>query len=512
MLPTSANHADAPQRTGPKQLATSAARGGLAFASALLACALLLLPHHAGLAQSAATSAEAQRKLEMRRLELEETRKREQTLQSDLKAIDEERERLNQRLVETAGLIQKSEAQLTTIESRIGELEIQERMVRGSLDQRQGAIAKLLAALQRMGRNPPPVLITKREDALEMVRSAMLLASAFPELKSQADVLIGQLNELVRVKTDIKTEGDRLRAETQRLSDARTRLAALMETKRQSLAERQQELADVRRAAADITRSVGDLSELIQKLDREVAQRTQLAAYERELQAKRDADLRARLEAQKQAETAVPAIPPQAVPVPVVPDPAAPARPVEALPKVAMVGPPKIMPPAVELAPRGTTLAMANPGRLKPAIPFEQAKAQLPLPGQGKRVLGFGERIQTGGGRSKGMVIETRHGAQIISPTDGWIVYAGAFRAYGQLLIINAGAGYHIVLAGLSQIDVQIGQFVLAAEPVGTMAPALRGVGDKGQGGAPVLYVEFRKEGRPIDPDPWWVAGQQKVN
>jgi septal ring factor EnvC (AmiA/AmiB activator) len=177
-----------------------------------------------------------------------------------------------------------------------------------------------------------------------------------------------------------------------------------------------------------------------------------------------------------------------------------------------MVAPPKLTPPAaVELAPRGASLALANPGRLKPAIPFEQAKAQLPLPAQGKRVLAFGERIQTGGGRSKGIVVETRHGAQIVSPTDGWIVYAGPFRAYGQLLIINAGAGYHIVLAGLSQIDVQIGQFVLAAEPVGTMPPSLRRSASVGASSAPVLYVEFRKDGRPIDPEPWWMTGQQKV-
>jgi septal ring factor EnvC (AmiA/AmiB activator) len=75
-------------------------------------------------------------------------------------------------------------------------------------------------------------------------------------------------------------------------------------------------------------------------------------------------------------------------------------------------------------------------------------------------------------------------------------------------LIINAGDGYHVLLAGLSHIDVQVGQFVLAAEPVGTMAPEPPG---KTQDSAPVLYVEFRKEGRPIDPDPWWFEGSQKV-
>jgi septal ring factor EnvC (AmiA/AmiB activator) len=101
----------------------------------------------------------------------------------------------------------------------------------------------------------------------------------------------------------------------------------------------------------------------------------------------------------------------------------------------------------------------------------------------------------------------------VTSPCDGWIVYAGEFRSYGQLLIINAGGGYHVLLAGLSQIDVQPGQFVLAAEPVGTM----NGWSTSTQAqpaavtNAPVLYVEFRKDGSPIDPDPWWVAGHQKV-
>ena len=76
------------------------------------------------------------------------------------------------------------------------------------------------------------------------------------------------------------------------------------------------------------------------------------------------------------------------------------------------------------------------------------------------------------------------------------------------------------LMAGLSQIDVQPGQFVLAAEPVGTMSGDTTKVAeaklsdknqDKPHGSAPVLYIEFRKDGRPIDPDPWWVESRQKV-
>ena len=61
-----------------------------------------------------------------------------------------------------------------------------------------------------MGRNPPPVLVTRPEDALQMVRSAMLLSSAFPDLRTQAVKLGTQLGELQRVMGNIRTEGTRL--------------------------------------------------------------------------------------------------------------------------------------------------------------------------------------------------------------------------------------------------------------------------------------------------------------
>ena len=130
------------------------------------------------------------------------------------------------------------------------------------------------------------------------------------------------------------------------------------------------------------------------------------------------------------------------------------------------------------------------------------------MPAAGNIETDFGAPTKFGG-RSKGIKIKTRHGAQITSPTDGVIVYAGKFRAYGQILIIKAGSGYHVLLAGLSRIDVQPGQFVLSSEPVGTMKTA---PGKRSGANSPRLYVEFRKNGRPINPRPWWSASsKQKV-
>ena len=337
----------------------------------------------------------------------------------------------------------------------MGELEAQEKHLRGTLEQRHAAISALLAAMQRMGRNPPPVMITRREDALAMVRSAMLLASAFPELSEQALALAQQLKDLAGVMKSIRSEGEKLKTETALLNNARTRLVALQEVKRQSLSERRAELDRVSDAAASHAKTV---EELMSRLDKEVADRTPLGAYEKEVAA------------------AIEQAPPQAQD-----DKRA----------------------AAILAPSGDRVAMLAPGRMKPEIPFAQAKGMLQLPVQGRRVLAFGEKTQYGT-QSKGVGLQTRYGGQVVSPCDGWIVYAGEFRAYGQLLIINGGTGYHILLAGLSQIDVQFGQFVLIGEPVGVMSAAAKSSQAKAQDTGPVLYIELRKDGRSIDPDPWW--------
>jgi septal ring factor EnvC (AmiA/AmiB activator) len=437
-----------------EHVALTLKRAVVAFGAATVTAMLCL----SAWAQTTTTSDEARKRLEADKRNLDAKQKRSKELQGELDKITAERQRINARLLETGKLIHSSEAQLSLIESRLGELQSQERHVRGLLDQRHETIASLLAAMQRMGRNPPPVMVTQRDDALAMVRSAMLLASAFPNLREQAISLAEQLKDLARVMGSIRTEGEKLKAETERLAEARTRLAALQETKRQSLTERQVELDSVRDAASKISKSVEDLSDLISRLDKEVGERTGLGVY-----------------AEKEAKT-----------------------------------PPGSRDAVAVLAPSGRMVASQSPDRIEPGVPFAQARGQLQIPAQGRRVLTYGEKTQYGS-LSKGLGIQTRYSGRVLSPSDGWVVYAGEFRAYGQLLIINGGGGYHILLAGLSQIDVQAGQFVLMGEPVGVMSAAIQTSQANVQDGGPVLYVELRKDGRPIDPDPWWSEASRKV-
>jgi septal ring factor EnvC (AmiA/AmiB activator) len=151
--------------------------------------------------------------------------------------------------------------------------------------------------------------------------------------------------------------------------------------------------------------------------------------------------------------------------------------------------------------------ALNDPGRLAPAIAFAAAKGKLPLPVNGARIKEFGAPDGTGSAQ-KGLSVAARPGAQVTAPCDGWVVYSGSFRNYGQLLILNAGTGYHVLLAGMDRISVDLGQFVVTGEPVAVMGGGGAGAAAALADGAgqPVLYVEFRKDGTPVDPSPWWAT------
>jgi murein hydrolase activator len=151
---------------------------------------------------------------------------------------------------------------------------------------------------------------------------------------------------------------------------------------------------------------------------------------------------------------------------------------------------------------------LKDPSRLSPAIAFASAKGLFALPVNGSKIRDFGGS-DGAGGVEKGISLASRPGAQVTTPCDGWVVYAGPFRSYGQLLILNAGGGYHVLIAGMERISVNIGQFVLTGEPVATMGTTSRVASILAANASqPVLYIEFRKDGTPIDPGPWWAANE----
>ncbi|RVA47831.1 peptidoglycan DD-metalloendopeptidase family protein, partial [Mesorhizobium sp. M7A.F.Ca.CA.004.09.1.2] len=151
------------------------------------------------------------------------------------------------------------------------------------------------------------------------------------------------------------------------------------------------------------------------------------------------------------------------------------------------------------------SLPVPESNQLAAAVPFSALQGQIALPVTGRIKRRFGAD-DGNGAVMLGDMVATQSGAIVTAPADGNVLYAGPFRSYGQLLILNAGDGYHVVLAGMSRISVATGQSVLAGEPIGAMGEARVASTSVSKNGnaTPELYVEFRKDGKPVDPAPWW--------
>src|SRR5580692_10805576 len=127
-------------------------------------------------------------------------------LKLEIEAIGADRRTLNQQLIDTAARVRDVEANVEATQARLKPLDERERIFQTSLDERRTVIVEILAALQRIGRQPPPALMVRPEDALQAVRTAIMLGAVVPEMRAQADALAGDLAELLRLRKDIDGE------------------------------------------------------------------------------------------------------------------------------------------------------------------------------------------------------------------------------------------------------------------------------------------------------------------
>lgn len=377
-------------------------------------------------------------------------------LKAEIDALDRDRASLTRSLIKTSERVQSLESEIETTERRLGALSENEDALRASLLERREVLIEVLAALQRIGHRPPPAMLVRPEDALSSVRSAILLGAVVPDLRVAADLLAADLRQLLSLRAEMERERDRLRADAGRLLEQRTRVQLLVEKRKEEYAQSVAALADEENKAEALADQATSLKELI-------------ATMERDIEAAAKAKAEAEEAARKNREL------------------------------------------AEADRDRRRPKSLGNADRLAPAVSFADAKGLLPLPASGKIVRDFGADDGLGG-QTAGISMATRPGGQISSPADGWVVYSGPFRSYGQLLIINAGDGYHVLMAGMDEIDVQLGQFVLAGEPVATMASPKLASADPADivSTQPVLYIEFRKDGSSIDPAPWWAASSDE--
>src|ERR1043166_8233526 len=183
--------------------------------------------------QATAVSPDA---IKQREEELEATREQQrkaaelqQKLKADIAAIGQDRSKLNQQLIDIATQVRSVETRIGETEAELRPLDSREQAIRSSLDSRRSEVVEVLAALQRAGRRTPPALLVRPEDALQSLRTAMLLGSVVPDLRTRATSLANDLSELIVLRKTISTERDRLAGDRDKMKADQTRLSALVD-------------------------------------------------------------------------------------------------------------------------------------------------------------------------------------------------------------------------------------------------------------------------------------------
>ncbi|MGD1887929.1 MAG: murein hydrolase activator EnvC family protein [Cohaesibacteraceae bacterium] len=385
--------------------------------------------------------------LERLRSDLSAAEARQSMLEEELASIDADVEDLTQLLIRTTGQAETIAARIEVQRERIGVLDGNAQALEESLNAQRARIAVLLSAMVRMGGEPPPALLVSPGDALRSVRSALLLGVAFPELEAESRALASDLAALDEARWELDAALDVLLADAEALAQEEERIELVLFERSRLREENQAVLERERERAAILAGEAGSLENLLVDLE------TELASV-REALARADA---------------------------------------------ARDDPP---PPADDRAARAF---LEDPGRIQPAFAFGSAQGIIQRPVRGDALLNFGEPDRFGE-ISQGLHIATRANARVVAPSDGWVLYAGPFRTYGQVIILDVGDGYRMILAGMSRINVALGQFVLMGEPIAAMGERGSTVLTDGSSQAPqpVLFVELREDGRPIDSSSWW--------
>jgi murein hydrolase activator len=376
-------------------------------------------------------------------------------LQDSIAALDKSSASLRQALIDSAARRKDMDRKIQASEKTLTDLKVKEDAIRQSLHERRGLLAEVLAALERMGRNPPPALLVTPDDALASVRSAILLGAVVPGMRKATDKLVADLSDLSKLQAAATAEKTSLTTTMTNSLEEERRMDLLIAENDKHNQENSTQLEAERKRSEELAGQATSLEGLVASLESQIGSvRDAAAAAKREQEQRELLTDEQRQQAKALAESGVP-----------------------------------------------------DKNRIAPAYPFSDLKGKLELPVAGDILRQFGDDDGTEH-TAAGATIATGPGALVTAPADGTVVFAGTFRSYGQMIILDNGDGYHMVLSGMDAIKTRQGKFVFAGEPLAVMgekrvasATALALETDR-----PTLYIEFRKDGKPVDSRPWWTT------
>lgn len=409
-----------------------------------------LFPYTMALALAIICSANAavvsEQDLEYVRRQVQQQNNHHKKLQRQTAEINRELDQINRAMIKKAKQIQNIEDKTSAMEKKLLDLQKELKDAEESFTTEDKNLIKTLYALQNLALKPTESLFVQPLTPVEIIRSAMLLRETVPYLAEQAAQIRLRLDTISAKKKNIEQQMANVSRSKAALEKEHTKMRKLMSQKSAMRTKLKTETAETKQKIKQLADQAKDIKELLDKLERERIAREKMEKIRREKERREREELERYRQEQEKQETA-----------------------------------------------ESDDLIKSKPEFIKETGKnFAKARGHLSKPARGPIAVAYGAETSKGV-TSKGISIQTRPQAQVISPYDGSVIFAGPFRGYGKLIIIEHGDGYMSLLAGMEDIDCEVGQMLLAGEPIGQM-PDSEGSN---------LYVELRKNNKPIDPAAW---------
>lgn len=370
-----------------------------------------------------------------------------QRLKEQASQINDELKKVNQQMIKSAKMIQNNEEALSKMEAELEQLTSDLKTAESDFTAEDENLIRTLSALQNLALKPTESLFVQPLSPVEIIRSAMLLREAVPYLEENASRLRLELEKIEAKKKRVEKQVSRIVKQKKTLENEHEQMKLLVQkkSKLRNVVEVKSEQA--RKKMEKLAGQAQDLRDLLNRLEKQRQEKLRKQEQERRRLAE--------IEEQKRKEA--------------------------------------------EENQKREQVETADLIKFKPEVineigdSFIKARGKLSRPARGQVITSYGQETAKGVS-SKGIIIKTRAQAQVIAPFDGSVIFAGPFRGYGNLIIIEHGKGYTSLLAGLDAVNCELGQLLLAGEPIGQMP----------NDSDAKLYMELRKENHPINPISWF--------
>lgn len=353
-------------------------------------------------------------------------------LEAKAQKIKTELGNVNQKMIAAAKKIQNGEDEVRKKQEELEVLQQHLSESEAAFNTDHSILVETLSALQNLALRPSEAILAQPLTPVEVMRSSILMRSSIHSLKERAESIRQGIEDINTQKAEIAMRLKDLEQENQQLAQQHNEMKELSKQKSEMYNQISSQSKEAKERAEQLASQASGLRDLLDKLEKQKElQRKQLAEKERLSKQRAADDLR------KERQEAY-------------------------------------IPPAQK------------------SINFASAKGKLARPARGPIVTTFNQELSKGV-KSNGIDIKTAANAQIIAPYDGTIIFAGPFKNFANLVIIDHGDGYTSLLSGMGDTDTEVGQTILAGEPVGTMDSS----------GTMKLHMEIRKNNHPVNPSDW---------